>query len=167
MEKRPEAFLNRLKRAVGSFPTGPCRLKRAIGSFPTGLCRRCRQRPAKAGGKKAGGLFKPVEKSQRLFSYRPLPVENSLRLFLTGGIKAPKELLNRLKPAGKALKKPVSRLKRPSAFFCRFLTGFSPAKAGKKGSLDPFPPANADCRQKRVVRLFFAFCKLYFMGFLT
>ena len=29
--------------------------------------------PAKAGGKKAFGLFKPVEKSQRLFSYRPLP----------------------------------------------------------------------------------------------
>ena len=108
------------------FLTGKGRQKRVFrpfsagerGSLPAfaGVAGKSRQKPV---GKKAGGLFKPVEKSQRLF--------------LTGGIKAPLELLNRLKPAGKAFSKPFRRLKRPSAFFCRFLTGFSPAKAGKKG----------------------------------
>ena len=86
-------FLNRseaLKRKLdftrllpvrNRFLTGFNRFKSSFGAFiPPALA-------GNAGGKKAFGLFKPVEKSQRLFSYRPLPVENSLRLFLTGGKK--------------------------------------------------------------------------------
>ena len=41
-----------------------------VKSAFAGVAGKSRQKPV---GKKAGGLFKPVEKSQWLFSYRPLP----------------------------------------------------------------------------------------------
>ena len=112
-----------LTKKIGTF----FRVKKNRKLVLTGLYRRCRQEPAKAGGKKAGGLFKPVEKSQRLFSYRPLPVEKSQWLFSYRPLPATpaKAGKSRWDKSSKGAFKPVETgVRRRKRVFRPFFAGF-------------------------------------------